>query len=32
MEIVDGRTRWVCELCTRENVRSIEAKLEPEWW
>ena len=22
----------VCERCTRENVRSIEGKLESEWW
>jgi len=22
----------VCERCTRDNVRAIEAKLEPEWW
>jgi hypothetical protein len=26
------RTRWVCPDCTRRYVRSIEAKLEPEWW
>ena len=25
---VDG----LCEACTRENVRSIEAKLDEEWW
>ena len=22
----------VCARCTRENVRSIEAKLDEEWW
>jgi transposase len=26
-----GRT-VVCDRCTRDNVRSIEAKLEQEWW
>jgi hypothetical protein len=26
------RTRWVCPQCTREHVRSIEAKLERQWW
>lgn len=25
-------TRWVCTDCTRENVRAIEAKLDPQWW
>jgi hypothetical protein len=23
---------WVCGRCTRENLRSIEAKLDQEWW
>jgi hypothetical protein len=23
---------WICEACTRENVRSIESKLDSEWW
>jgi len=22
----------LCERCTRDNVRSIEAKLDAEWW
>lgn len=26
------RIRWVCEPCTRRYVRSIEAKLERDWW
>ena len=21
-----------CETCSREQVRSMEAKLDPEWW
>ncbi|MGE5763496.1 MAG: DUF488 domain-containing protein, partial [Mycobacterium leprae] len=25
-------TRWLCERCTREHVRSLEARLEPAWW
>ncbi len=24
--------RWVCESCTRRFVRSIEAKLDHDWW
>jgi len=23
---------WTCQTCTRDNVRSIEAKLPEEWW
>ena len=26
------RTRWICPACTRLHVRSIEAKLDQEWW
>jgi hypothetical protein len=25
-------TRWVCPACTRQYVRSIEAKLDSPWW
>jgi hypothetical protein len=33
VEIRGGhRTRWVCAECTRSHVRSIEAKLDREWW
>lgn len=29
----DGeRVRWTCPRCIAENVRALEAKLEPEWW
>jgi hypothetical protein len=24
--------QWLCLACTRDNVRSIEAKLPEEWW
>ena len=27
----DGMT-WVCDRCTREHLRSIEAKLDEEHW
>lgn len=23
---------WVCERCTRENLRAIEGKLDTPWW
>jgi hypothetical protein len=33
VETRDGpHTRWVCGSCTRKYVRSIEAKLEQQWW
>jgi hypothetical protein len=33
VESRDGsRTRWMCADCTRRYVRSIEAKLEQNWW
>jgi hypothetical protein len=33
IEVRDGtRTRWVCNECTRQYVRSIEAKLARQWW
>jgi hypothetical protein len=31
----DGPTRgpeWLCEKCTRENIRNIEGKLDSAWW
>jgi hypothetical protein len=27
-----GRTRTYCETCAREHLRSIEAKLDSQWW
>jgi len=27
-----GRTTWICERCSRQNVRSIEGKLDAAWW
>ena len=24
--------QWMCERCTRENLRSIEGKLDEAWW
>jgi hypothetical protein len=32
-ESMDGPyTRWVCVECTRRHVRSIEAKLDEQFW
>jgi hypothetical protein len=27
-----GRRLWACERCMRENIRSIEGKLDSAWW
>jgi hypothetical protein len=27
-----GRDVWVCDRCSREHLRSIEAKLDSDWW
>ncbi len=27
-----GRTTWTCERCSRDNIRSIESKLDSTWW
>jgi hypothetical protein len=33
VESRDGpRRRWICDVCTRKYVRSIESKLGTEWW
>lgn len=25
-------TSWLCEQCTRDNLRSIEGRLDEAWW
>jgi len=25
-------TIWLCERCTRDNVHSIEGRLDEAWW
>jgi len=32
LESEAGQRSWLCENCTRDNLRSIEAKLEDAWW
>ena len=27
-----GQQRWVCDECSRKYSRSIEARLDSEWW
>ncbi|WP_168929512.1 hypothetical protein [Nocardioides sp. GY 10113] len=30
--VEQGRRRWFCESCSRSHLRSMEAKLDSEWW
>lgn len=30
--IESGQTRWTCDTCSRANLRSIEGRLDQEWW
>ena len=30
--VENGRKVWTCDRCSRENLRSIEAKLDSAWW
>lgn len=30
--VENGRTRYFCATCSRENLRAIESKLDSEWW
>ena len=30
--VENGRQVWVCDLCSREHLRSIEGKLDSAWW
>lgn len=25
-------TTWLCERCTRENLRALEGRLDEAWW
>ena len=27
-----GRQVWTCDRCSREHLRSIEGKLDSDWW
>jgi hypothetical protein len=30
--VENGQRRVYCERCTRDHLRSIESKLDSEWW
>jgi hypothetical protein len=27
-----GGQRWLCDRCAREHLRSIEGRLDEQWW
>jgi endogenous inhibitor of DNA gyrase (YacG/DUF329 family) len=31
-DVAKGRQRHYCPTCAREHLRSIEARLDQEWW
>ena len=32
LSVENGRQVWTCDRCSRENLRSIEGKLDSPWW
>jgi hypothetical protein len=32
MQVSERGVGWICEACTRLNLRSIEGKLDEAWW
>jgi hypothetical protein len=32
MQVSERGQTWLCETCARENLRSIEGKLDEAWW
>jgi len=30
--VENGRQVWTCDVCSRDNLRSIEGKLDSAWW
>jgi hypothetical protein len=31
-QITERGEEWLCERCTRDNLRAIEARLDAAWW
>ena len=32
VQVSERGTGWLCEPCTRQNLRSIESRLDEAWW
>lgn len=31
-QVTERGQQWLCDRCTRENLRSIEGRLDEAWW
>jgi len=32
LQVSERGQTWLCERCSRDNLRSIEGKLDEAWW
>jgi hypothetical protein len=32
MQVGARGVQWLCDRCTRDNIRAIEGKLDDAWW
>lgn len=32
LQVSERGPTWLCERCSRDNLRSIEGKLDEAWW
>lgn len=32
LQVSERGAQWLCEQCTRDNLRSIEGRLDEAWW
>jgi hypothetical protein len=32
LQVSERAQMWLCDRCTRDNLRSIEGKLDEAWW
>ena len=32
MQVSERGQMWLCDRCARDNIRSIEGKLDEAWW
>ncbi|MFG2871388.1 hypothetical protein EAO71_31310 [Streptomyces sp. ms191] len=30
--VENGSRHYICDTCARENIRSIEGRLDSDWW
>ena len=32
LQVSERGTEWLCDTCTRQNLRAIEGRLDEAWW